>query len=59
MKYQIFVKTVQDKILVYNNVSSYIVLPGDFIEFVDEKTKETKQYHASKCDINKVEEWKG
>jgi len=56
MKYQICVKTIHGKILIYNNVSSYKVIDGDFLEFIDDKTQEIKQYHASNCEVNKVED---
>lgn len=52
-KYKIFVKTLQDKILLFN-VDSYDIIEGDFVRFTDSKTGSVKQFHSSSCEINEI-----
>jgi len=53
-RYKIVVRTIQGHILTFH-VSKYTVSHGDFIEFVDEKTRKLKRFHASHCEIEEVE----
>lgn len=55
MKYRISVKLLQGQIYTYH-VSSYKIISGDFVEFVDEKTGIVNKFHASNCEIKEVHE---
>jgi hypothetical protein len=54
-RYRITVLTLQNSTLTFH-VSSYTIEDGDFIVFIDEKTKDKKQFHASRCEIAEVRE---
>jgi hypothetical protein len=50
-KFKIQVKMIQGSIFTFNDVDGYEIEPGDFISFKDTKTKETKKFHTSHCEI--------
>ena len=54
MRYKIVVKTLQGNILTFTNVDSYEIEPGDILKFKDQKTKEIKRFHSSKCEIQRM-----
>ena len=50
-RYKLFVHIgTQHKPLVFS-ISTYEILPGNFLEFVDEKTGKRKRFHASWCEL--------
>ena len=52
-RFRISVLTLQGRSLTFT-VSKYKISEGDFVEFIDEKTKDHKKFHASRCEINEV-----
>ncbi len=54
-RFRISILTLQGKSLTFT-VSKYEVTEGDFVEFIDEKTGKHKKFHASRCEIDEVEE---
>jgi len=54
-KYKISVRTLQGVPLTFT-VSSYQIVEGDFVEFIDERSPERKKlkFHASNCEIAEV-----
>lgn len=52
MKYLIQAKTVHGKILTFKGVDDYDIEPGNIVKLYDNKTKKTKRFHASQCDID-------
>jgi len=55
MRYLIFVQTLQNNTLKFE-VSSYEIIDGDFVRFFDERRKEFKSFHASRCEIKELPE---
>lgn len=55
MKYLIQVQTIQNTTLTFT-VSSYEIIDGDFVRFFDERRKEYKSFHASRCEIKELRE---
>jgi hypothetical protein len=53
--FRIQVRTIQDSTLTYT-VQSYTIEEGDFVKFYDEKYKEYKLFHASRCEIKEINE---
>ena len=51
MLHRINVKTVSNAVLQFRNVLSYEITKGDYVEFIDSKTKIPQKFHASNCDI--------
>ena len=51
--YKIVVLTLQGQPLTYH-VTSYDVIKGDFVSFIDTKTKILKLFHASRCEITEI-----
>ena len=49
-RYRISVLTLKGHTLTFR-VSKYTISDGNFINFVDERTGERKQFHASRCEI--------
>jgi hypothetical protein len=49
-RYRITTLTLQGISLTFH-VSNYNIGPGDYVEFIDEKTKEPKKFHASRTEI--------
>ncbi len=54
-RYKINILTLRGKPLTFH-VSNYTITEGDFIEFTDEVTGKLKKFHASRCEIDEVEE---
>jgi len=54
-RFRISILTLQGKSLTFT-VSEYKIVEGDFVEFIDERTKQHKKFHASRCEIDEVEE---
>jgi len=53
MKYIIQVQTIQNTTLTFT-VPSYEIIEGDFVRFFDERRKEYKSFHASRCEIKEI-----
>jgi hypothetical protein len=56
-RYKIQVLTLQGSNLTFT-VNKYDIAPGDFVEFVDEKTGEKKSFHSSRCEIKEFDDGK-
>ncbi len=41
-------------VTLHYSVSKYEITEGDFIKFTDEKTNKIKIFHASRCEIDEV-----
>ena len=54
MGYNIFVKTVNDKVLTFKNVTKYDVVDG-FVVFVDPLKQITKRIAVSNTEIEEIE----
>ena len=54
-RFRISILTLQGKSLTFT-VSKYDITDGDFVEFTDEKTGDHKKFHASRCEIDEVED---
>ncbi len=54
-RYKITVLTLQGHTLTYT-VFEYTISEGNFVDFTDEKTKNHKRFHASRCEINEVQQ---
>jgi hypothetical protein len=54
MRYTIAYLTLSGKTFTYS-VKEYKIIPGDFIEFTDEKTNQVKRLHSSRCEISEVD----
>jgi hypothetical protein len=52
-RFRITVLTL-DNIKLTFHVSKYTISDGDFVEFFDEKTQKIKRFHASRCEIEKL-----
>lgn len=51
--YEIFVKTQQQRILIYK-VDKYEITEGGFVKFFDKKEQKIKYYHSVWVEINEV-----
>ena len=51
--YKINVLTLRGVVLNYT-VREYLIKVGDFVVFLDPKTKKVKRFHSSRCEIDEV-----
>lgn len=54
-KYVIAYLTLNGRTFTYR-VDSYEIVNGDFVQFIDPKTKEVKRLHSSRCEITEVDD---
>lgn len=52
--YKIKVLTMENRILTFNNVKSYVLKEG-LITFIDSKTNKEKSFPTNNCEIDKEE----
>lgn len=43
-------------VTLYYTISEYKIIEGDFITFLDEKTGRKKTFHASRCELEEINE---
>ena len=56
-RYKIKILSLQG-VTLYYTISEYKIIEGDFITFLDEKTGRKKTFHASRCELEEINEWK-
>ena len=54
-RYRITILTLQGNFLTFT-VAEYKILPGDYIQFTDERTGKIKKFHTSKTEIEEIKE---
>jgi len=52
-RYRITILSIQGMFLTFH-VDKYEITEGDFISFLDNKTKKSKKFHASRCEIEEI-----